>query len=272
MRKRLISCVVASTIAFTMVGAAHANNNVEATSVGIDSLSLIPNGWIHACSGGDPSECPPQRVARPEEDAEAAFDRLGFAWFSNFPQADSESIPSATHISTGEPTSTPFGWFDFCSRRPEECKVKKLPPQDVVLTGATWALLERTNKYANSAIAPISNLAHWGTLLDHWDYPADGKGDCKVYALYKRKLLMDAGLPRQALLITIVRDLEGQGHTILTVRTDQGDFILDNLVDEIRPWDATGYRYLKRQAQYDQNVWVDLGGVRGVTANEAAIF
>ena len=104
----------------------------------------------------------------------------------------------------------------------------------------------------------MSNLDHWGTLLDHWDYPLDGRGDCKVYALYKRKLLMDMGFPRQALLMTIVKDLEGEGHAILTVKTDHGDFILDNLTDEIRSWDATGYTYLKRQSQEDPNVWLSI--------------
>ncbi len=60
--------------------------------------------------------------------------------------------------------------------------------------------------------------------------------------------------------MTIVRDLEGQGHAILTVKTDHGDFILDNLTDRIRPWTATGYRYLKRQSQQDPNVWVSFAG------------
>ncbi len=86
-----------------------------------------------------------------------------------------------------------------------------------------------------------SNLDHWGTTLDHWDYPIDGKGDCKIYALFKRKLLIDRGFPRQALLMTIVRDLNGEGHAVLTVKTDRRDFVLDNLSDEIRAWSATGY-------------------------------
>ena len=51
--------------------------------------------------------------------------------------------------------------------------------------------------------------------------------------------------------MTIVRDLDGEGHAILTVKTDHGEFVLDNLTDEIRPWDATGYRFVKRQAQND---------------------
>lgn len=92
-------------------------------------------------------------------------------------------------------------------------------------------------------------------MLDHWDYPTDGKGDCKQYVIWKRKLLMDLGLPRQALLITIFRDLEGNGHTVLTVKSDRGDFVLDNMVSEIRPWIATGYRPIKRQSQTDPNVW-----------------
>ena len=96
-------------------------------------------------------------------------------------------------------------------------------------------------------------------MLDHWDYPVDGKGDCKIYALWKRKLLLDAGLPRQALLMTIVRDLDGNGHTILTVKTDHGDLILDNMVGEIRLWDETGYKFVKRQSQSDPNVWVSIG-------------
>ncbi len=114
----------------------------------------------------------------------------------------------------------------------------------------------------NRAIVPITNWDHWGTMLDHWDYPVDGKGDCKIYALQKRRLLLEAGFPRQALLMTIVRDLEGEGHAILTVKTDRGEFVLDNMAERIRPWDATGYRYVKRQSQQDPNVWLDLGGAK----------
>jgi len=41
-------------------------------------------------------------------------------------------------------------------------------------------------------------------------------------------MLLEAGWPRQALLITVVRDKRGDGHAVLTVTTDRGDFILDN--------------------------------------------
>lgn len=133
-----------------------------------------------------------------------------------------------------------------------------LPAADVKLTAQKLSILKRVNQKANRSIKPISNFDHWGTMEDHWDYPVDGKGDCKIYALYKRKLLLQAGFPRQALLMTVVRDLNNEGHTILTVKTDKGDLVLDNLVDEIRPWNATGYYFLKRQSQQNPNNWVSI--------------
>ena len=58
--------------------------------------------------------------------------------------------------------------------------------------------------------------------------PTDGYGDCEDYVLLKRKMLIDAGWPREALLITVVRDRKGEGHAVLTVKTDKGELVLDN--------------------------------------------
>ena len=175
-------------------------------------------------------------------------------------------VMQASYAAVGAETSVPYGWVDFCGRRPEECSVERLPAVDVRLTDASWAQLDKINRTVNAEIEPISNFDHWGTMLDHWDYPVDGKGDCKIYALYKRKLLIEMGFPRQALLMTIVRDLDGDGHAILTVKTDHGEFVLDNLSNDVRPWNATGYRFVKRQSQEDPNVWVSIGGA-GKVAN-----
>jgi len=142
---------------------------------------------------------------------------------------------------------------------------------NVRLTAQTLRTLQRINRVANDAIAPVSNFEHWGTMMDHWDYPVDGKGDCKIYALYKRKLLREAGFPRQALLMTVVRDLNNEGHTILTVKTDKGDLILDNLTEEIRPWNATGYFFLKRQSQQNPNIWLSINQRGGVPKTSVEI-
>jgi predicted transglutaminase-like cysteine proteinase len=44
----------------------------------------------------------------------------------------------------------------------------------------------------------------------------------------------------------------------MAVRTDQGDFILDNKRDAVLPWHQTGYVYIKSEG--NQNLtWVALG-------------
>lgn len=83
---------------------------------------------------------------------------------------------------------------------------------------------------------------------------------------------MQAGWPRQALLMTIVHEADGEGHAVLTVATDRGEFILDNLSDNILLWSQTPYRYYKRQSQDDPNVWVWLDDTREnvATSSKAA--
>ena len=70
--------------------------------------------------------------------------------------------------------------------------------------------------------------------------------------------LMRQGLSLSNLLITVVRKPDGEGHAVLTVRTDKGDFVLDNLTDSVRQWDQTGYRFLKRQAINHTGRWVTI--------------
>ena len=60
----------------------------------------------------------------------------------------------------------------------------------------------------------------------------------------------------------MVRDKHGDGHAVLTVKTDKGELILDNQNEDILLWSETGYRFVKRQSQTDPNVWVSLGDPR----------
>ena len=98
-------------------------------------------------------------------------------------------------------------------------------------------------------------MEQWG-VLEQWDYPNTSKGDCEDYVLLKRWLLIQAGWPRGALLITVVRDKNNDGHAVLTVTTDQGDLILDNQTDAVLLWWQTGHSFVKRQSVWSQNVWV----------------
>lgn len=163
------------------------------------------------------------------------------------------------HVASGPSTSVPFGWVDFCQRYKGECEGTTDAVRNVELTPRAMREIERINHWVNANVKPVSDMDHWG-VVDRWDYPTDGQGDCEDYALLKRKLLAEQGFPMSALLMTVVRDRHDDGHAILMVRTDRGDYMLDNLNDEVKGWRETGYRFVKRQSQADPNVWVSLSG------------
>jgi len=171
----------------------------------------------------------------------------------------------ALFVSLGETTRAPIGWNEFCEENPRDCSNRASVPRDIVLTAQAWNDLLRVNLWANTHIKPMTDLEHYG-VVEKWAYPDDGYGDCEDYVLLKRRMLMQAGWPREALLITVVRDKNGDGHAILTVKTDKGEFVLDNQTDEILLWSDTGYRFVKRQSQADQNVWISLGDPRPAPA------
>jgi predicted transglutaminase-like cysteine proteinase len=172
-------------------------------------------------------------------------------------------------ISVGATARAPIGWTEFCSEYAPECETRAVDARDVVLSAKAWKDLTRINKWVNDTVKPITDLEHWG-VVERWNYPDDGYGDCEDYVLLKRRMLMQSGWPRQALLITVVRDKRGDGHAVLTVKTDKGEFILDNQNEDILLWSETGYRFVKRQSQNDPNVWVALGDPRPATATASS--
>jgi predicted transglutaminase-like cysteine proteinase len=173
------------------------------------------------------------------------------------------------YIPVGEVTRAPIGWVEFCVEYDPECKTTSSMARDIVLSVAAWKDLQRVNLWVNTNVKPMTDMDHWG-VVERWNYPDDGYGDCEDYVLQKRRMLIKASWPREALLITVVRDRNGDGHAVLTVKTDKGEFILDNQSDEILPWTDTGYRFVKRQSQSDPNVWVSLGDPHAAPATASA--
>ncbi|UMY17718.1 transglutaminase-like cysteine peptidase [Methylobacterium organophilum] len=158
-------------------------------------------------------------------------------------------------------------WNDFCNRMPAECTVNTAEPEKITLTPAVWRMLSGVTRRVNARIKPITDMAHWG-VVDRWDYPDDGFGDCEDMQLLKRRMLVERGLPRRALRMTVVIDDIGEGHAVLMVRTDRGDFILDNKTNAVLAWQNTGYSFIKREGQ-EGKAWVSLnnGASPVTTAN-----
>jgi predicted transglutaminase-like cysteine proteinase len=167
-------------------------------------------------------------------------------------QSLATSVPSD---GTAQPLSA---WVDFCHRVPTECEVQADEPEMIIMTDHVWRLLVEIDRRVNAAIKPMTDQEHWG-VVDRWDLPDDGYGDCEDYQLLKRKLLAEHGLPRRAMRMTVVIGDDG-GHAVLTVRTDRGDLILDNRNNAVLPWHETDYRFVKREGDAT-GIWVSLGGV-----------
>ena len=183
--------------------------------------------------------------------------------------ASSSAAQDLMFVSIGASTRPPIGWVEFCVDHPVECKATTSAPRDVVLSNKAWTDLVRINKWVNENVKPMTDMDHWG-VVEKWSYPDDGYGDCEDYALLKRRMLIEAGWPREALLMTVVREKNGNGHAVLTVKTDKGEFILDNQEEKILLWSETSYRFVKRQAQSDPNRWVSLGDPRPTIATASS--
>lgn len=163
-------------------------------------------------------------------------------------------------VALGGATSPPIGWIQFCQDNPDDCANRNSAAATIGLSEANWRKVVKINADVNREILAITDQEHWG-VPELWSYPTDGKGDCEDYVLEKRRRLAQAGFPLNALLITVVRDLKGDGHAVLTVKTDRGDFVLDNQVAKILSWRETGYRFIKRQSDENAMRWVSLGGI-----------
>lgn len=169
------------------------------------------------------------------------------------PRAQERATPYMRVYSVTQP---PYGFVDFCERMPAECRQGSLEDQRFSGSPDRLAQLDAINRAVNREIEPATDMEIYGQT-EYWTIPTT-RGDCEDYALLKRQRLMRLGWPVSSLLLTVVRDLKGEGHAVLTARTVQGDFILDNKTDEVKAWHRTGYDYIMRQSYLNPRIWMSL--------------
>jgi predicted transglutaminase-like cysteine proteinase len=156
---------------------------------------------------------------------------------------------------TGPAAVAPAAFYEFCRRSSRHCARVGPLIRTISLDAARWAELGAANEAVNSAMIQRTDAELYGRE-DVWALPTSGQGDCEDLALQKRQRLMEHGWPSSVLLMTAVTTPSGEGHTVLTVVTDRGDYVLDSRVSAIRLWSATGYDFYIRQAQSDPRRWV----------------
>ncbi|HTO32683.1 MAG TPA: transglutaminase-like cysteine peptidase [Pararhizobium sp.] len=160
------------------------------------------------------------------------------------------------NMTTDGPSNPPVGHYEFCKNMPQECRANPGNTQPTVLTRDGWKKIIEINYDVNEAVTPMTDKEIYG-VEERWAYP-DQVGDCEDYVLLKRKKLIQAGFSPSNLLITVVLQPNGEGHAVLTVRTDRGDFVLDNMRNKVLLWSDTEYTFLKRQSEKNSGRWVKL--------------
>jgi predicted transglutaminase-like cysteine proteinase len=164
----------------------------------------------------------------------------------------SQPAKSVTSIAFGSRAVAPFGSVVFCQNFPESCQrqgARGIPVDDgrIVLSDDLFNRIMRVNREINRRMTP---------KIDATWHIGGSSGDCKDYALTKRDILDKIGLPTSATLIATVLVPGGQMHAVLVLRTDRGDFVLDNLSSAIRSWTALPYHWNEIQSPDDPSIWL----------------
>ncbi|MBA4209418.1 MAG: hypothetical protein C0454_07795 [Parvibaculum sp.] len=163
----------------------------------------------------------------------------------------------AANMPTYQQVAPPFGYIGFCVRHPDECAGGTDMPRPAAMSPEKWLELTQVNEYVNRNVRQVEDIDLYGRA-EWWAFPDERGGDCEDLALEKRRLLIKRGWAPENLLISVVREWNGDGHAVLLVKTDRGEFVLDNKNWEVAVWSDTPYQWIKRQSEERPYIWVNL--------------
>ncbi|MCF6344596.1 MAG: transglutaminase-like cysteine peptidase [Devosiaceae bacterium] len=149
------------------------------------------------------------------------------------PNINSNSFRAIAERST---TSSPLGFQIFCLQNPQQCKTSS--KKKVAYSPTLMRVASQVNRKVNRAIRPRNDRG-----IDKWSLNSR-YGDCEDYVISKRAMLIKAGVHSGALRIATAVTKEGIGHAVLIIRTNKGDFALDNRTNTIKLWNKTGLRMI----------------------------
>lgn len=174
------------------------------------------------------------------------------------------------YMPVGKGTTQPIGHHMFCLEHKDECRPHQPRRQaaPLQLDHDLILAIAEVNTRINARLDPRSDMELYGKE-EHWTYPVDA-GDCEDFALIKRRTLHEMGIDLSNLLLTVVRKRDGEGHAVLTLHTDRGDFILDNLNWRVVAWTDAPYTFVKRQSKIDPGAWIDIGDEADVVVGAVA--
>ncbi|MGL4325132.1 MAG: transglutaminase-like cysteine peptidase [Beijerinckiaceae bacterium] len=153
-----------------------------------------------------------------------------------------------------QPVMAPMAHIRFCVAHEDQCQRQRVSIRKprVALTASRMQQMQLVNSRVNRSIKPRADRPD---RADVWTL-APRAGDCDDFAVTKRAQLLAMGWPSSALLLTHTTAASGEDHLVLTVRTTQGEFILDNLHTQVRPAHQGLRPIIKIQSALNPGYWL----------------
>ncbi len=162
--------------------------------------------------------------------------------------------PQLERIQMASPALAPMAHSMFCIDYPDQCAVRRIAfrGKPFELNQDRWRELREVNAAVNRSISYERNTL--GLAGDKW-VVAPASGDCNDYAVTKRQQLLARGWPSRTLLLAHVVTRWGEHHLVLVIRAKEGDYVLDNINAQIRPWSRAPYQWVRMQSPHNPKFW-----------------
>lgn len=160
-------------------------------------------------------------------------------------------LADSRHLPVQKSIESPAGFASACRNYAFLCgeRAGRGMSDEELLTLAT-----RVNLDVNREVRSVTDTAQYGRV-EHWALPDGGAGDCEDYALLKKKRLIESGVDSRRLTMAVVLDRRAGVHSVLMLRLDSGDVVLDNLTNQIHHWARSGLTFVARQNASNKRSW-----------------
>lgn len=189
---------------------------------------------------------------QPRDGARALFVLSALAIFALPFQAGAAEPASKLYLAAKVQSQAPSGARQLCARYSWACAASGNRDQ---ITRQHFGVANQVNRQINKTTNSVSDMRQYQSE-DLWALPTRRGGDCEDFALLKKRELVRLGFPAQRLLLATAIDSNRGPHAVLVMRTDEGDFVLDNLRNEILPWSSTRYTFVRMQNPASPRNWV----------------
>jgi len=157
------------------------------------------------------------------------------------------------------------GQADYCKRFGDECANRDSEEGGMVTDPDLIAQIADVNRYVNDNTVQVNDIDSYG-VDEKWNVapqeqtdPSKYFGDCEDIVLKKMELLEQKGVDFASMSIVVVdphlQNQNGFLHAVLAVRTGGGDYILDNLTNDMKFPEQTGYTAIQATSLADLTKW-----------------